>query len=122
MSGDGKWGGGAGDDLLDFLMFLEVTKNDKEDKDNKGQGCYIATCVYGSYDCPEVWVLRRFRDRVLKSCLPGRALVRFYYAVSPALVRRFGRGARFRRFWRSVLDGAVARLRKSGFSDLPYRD
>ena len=24
-------------------------------------GCYIATCVYGSYDCPEVWTLRRFR-------------------------------------------------------------
>lgn len=24
-------------------------------------GCYIATCVYGSYDCPQVWILRRFR-------------------------------------------------------------
>lgn len=21
-------------------------------------GCYIATCVYGSYDCPQVWTLR----------------------------------------------------------------
>lgn len=21
-------------------------------------GCYVATCVYGSYDCPEVWTLR----------------------------------------------------------------
>lgn len=26
------------------------------------KGCYVATCVYGSYDCPEVWTLRRFRD------------------------------------------------------------
>ena len=25
-------------------------------------GCYIATCVYGSYDCPQVQTLRRFRD------------------------------------------------------------
>ena len=28
-------------------------------------GCYVATSVYGSYDCPEVWTLRRFRDEVL---------------------------------------------------------
>ena len=29
------------------------------------QGCYVATCVYGSYDCPQVWTLRRFRDNTL---------------------------------------------------------
>ena len=53
-------------------------------------GCYIATAVYGSYDCPEVWTLRRFRDEVLaKNCF-GRAFIRFYYALSPWLVRRFG--------------------------------
>ena len=23
-------------------------------------GCYIATAVYGSYDCPQVWTLQRF--------------------------------------------------------------
>ena len=28
-------------------------------------GCYVATAVYGSYDCPEIWTLRRFRDKVL---------------------------------------------------------
>ena len=32
----------------------------------KKQGCYVATCVYGSYDCPEVWILRRFRDESLE--------------------------------------------------------
>lgn len=29
----------------------------------KSKACYIATSVYGSYDCPEVWTLRRFRDK-----------------------------------------------------------
>ncbi|BCN30374.1 hypothetical protein bsdtb5_16690 [Anaeromicropila herbilytica] len=24
--------------------------------------CYIVTAVYGSYDYPQVWTLRRFRD------------------------------------------------------------
>ena len=28
-------------------------------------GCYVATAVYGSYDCPEVWTLRRYRDYTL---------------------------------------------------------
>ena len=26
---------------------------------SSGRGCYVATAVYGSYDCPEVWTLRR---------------------------------------------------------------
>ena len=40
------------------------------------EGCYIATCVYGSYDCPQVRTLRRFRDEVLKQSAPGRAFVK----------------------------------------------
>ena len=36
-------------------------------------GCYVATCVYGSYDCPQVWTLRRFRDDTLGSTWYGRA-------------------------------------------------
>ena len=31
------------------------------------RGCYVATAVYGSYDCPEVWTLRRYRDDTLYS-------------------------------------------------------
>ena len=85
-------------------------------------GCYIATCVYGSYDCPPVWTLRRFRDGTLRSNAVGRAFIRIYYAVSPRLVRRFGKVGWFRMFWRVVLDRMVAGLRKKGVSSAPYRD
>lgn len=51
-------------------------------------GCYIATAVYGSYEAPEVLVLRRFRDQQLSSTSAGRAFIRFYYVVSPHLVRQ----------------------------------
>lgn len=27
--------------------------------------CYVATAVYGSYDCPQVWILERYRDYTL---------------------------------------------------------
>ncbi len=86
------------------------------------QGCYVATCVYGSYDCPEVWTLRRFRDNTLAKSTGGRAFIRAYYAVSPALVRRFGRTAWIRRSWKSALDKLVRRLRANGVEDTPYCD
>ena len=89
---------------------------------SKKKGCYIATAVYGSYDCPEVWTLRRFRDGVLAKSAPGRAFIRTYYALSPGLVRRFGDSPRFRRFWRARLDALTARLRAKGVESTPYED
>lgn len=88
----------------------------------KKQGCYIATCVYGSYDCPQVWILRRYRDEILKKSVPGRCFVAVYYAISPTLVHVLGRNVKVREVWRGMLDGIVRRLRNRGFSDEPYLD
>ena len=77
---------------------------------HKPEGCYIATCVYGSYDCPQVRTLRAFRDAVLRRTWYGRAFVRAYYAVSPTLVKRFGSAPWFRRLCKAPLDRLVARL------------
>ncbi len=85
-------------------------------------GCYIATCVYSSYDCPQVWVLRRFRDEMLKRTAPGRAFVRCYYAVSLTLVRWFGETTLFHLFWRKALDRLVGRLKEKGVADTRYED
>lgn len=74
------------------------------------EGCYIATCVYGSYDCPQVMVLRRFRDDTLKTYVAGRAFVKAYYAVSPKMVKLFGHTKGFQKFWRKTLDRLVSRL------------
>lgn len=87
---------------------------------DNNEGCYIATCVYGSYDCPEVWTLRRFRDDVLKKSVFGRAFVKTYYATSPTAVRLFGEKAMFRRFWKTHLDRFVVYLSKKGIDSSPY--
>jgi hypothetical protein len=53
----------------------------------KKEGCYIATACYGSYDSPEVIVLRVFRDDILMKSKSGKIFIKIYYKVSPILVR-----------------------------------
>ena len=85
-------------------------------------GCYVATCIYGSYDCPQVWTLRRYRDNTLASTWYGRAFVKIYYAVSPTLVAWFGHTEWFKNLWRNKLDKMVASLQKDGVENTPYQD
>lgn len=89
---------------------------------NSNDGCYVATAVYGSYDCPQVWTLRRFRDNTLASTWYGRAFIRTYYAISPTLVKWFGHTAWFKNMWRGKLDKMVDALQKQGVESTPYQD
>lgn len=85
-------------------------------------GCYVATCVYGSYDCPEVWTLRRFRDYTLDATWYGRLFIKCYYAVSPTIVKWFGETRWFKCFWKSKLDKMVRSLNSKGVANTEYRD
>lgn len=89
--------------------------------DKKG-GCYVATCVYGSYDCPQVWTLRRFRDNTLGTTWYGRLFIRTYYAVSPTIVKWFGKTDWFKKMWRGTLDRMVKELEANGVENTPYED
>lgn len=85
-------------------------------------GCYVATCVYGSYDCPQVWTLRRYRDNTLGSTWYGRAFIRTYYAISPTLVKWFGKTKWFKKMWKGKLDRMVKKLQDNGVESTPYDD
>ncbi len=88
----------------------------------KKSGCYVATCVYGSYDCPEVWTLRRYRDYTLAETWYGRAFIHIYYAISPTLVKWFGETKWFKNFFKPKLDKMVDKLNANGVEDTPYND
>lgn len=85
-------------------------------------GCYVATAVYGSYDCPEVWTLRRFRDFTLAESWYGRAFIKTYYAISPTLVKWFGESAWFKNLLHNPLDNLVNKLQQKGIESTPYKD
>ena len=85
-------------------------------------GCYVATAVYGSYNCPQVWTLRRYRDYGLTETWYGRAFIKTYYAISPTLVKWFGDTTWFKRMWRGRLDALVKKCRAKGYEDKPYKD
>lgn len=100
----------------------QTAKANSSSTPQQSGGCYVATAVYGSYDCPEVWTLRRFRDYSLAETWYGRLFILFYYAISPTLVRIFGNCKWFKNLWKPILDRMAKKLRCSGFADTPYND
>lgn len=90
--------------------------------DTEPEYCYIATCVYGSYDCPEVWTLRRFRDYYLYKHFLGKLFIKFYYTTSPTLVKLFGKTTWFKSLGKKSLDKFVKRLNEKGYDNSKYSD
>lgn len=99
-----------------------VGKNYQEKIETAKKGCYVATAVYGSYDCPQVWTLRRYRDYTLAETWYGRAFIKTYYAISPTLVKWFGHTNWFKNMWKGKLDRMVAKLQANGVESTPYED
>lgn len=102
----------------------EVSKTEpiKNNQAKKKKGCYIATCVYGSYDCPPVWTLRRYRDTVMANSVIGRIFIFLYYLLSPTVVKLFGKKQWFVKPVEFILNKIVLKLERKGFSGLPYSD
>ena len=88
----------------------------------KKSGCYIATAIYGSYDCPQVWTLRRYRDNILAKTWYGRLFIQIYYFISPTFVRLFGHTKWFNNLGKNRLDNMVIILNSKGISDESYDD
>ncbi|MBQ7265581.1 MAG: hypothetical protein IJS61_05730 [Firmicutes bacterium] len=89
---------------------------------NNSSGCYVATAVYGSYDCPQVWTLRRYRDNILATKWYGRIFIHTYYAISPKIVKLFGSKKCFKNIFKPKLDKFVLALNKKGIQNTPYND
>lgn len=99
-----------------------ILQENRKDEATQSEGCYIATAVYQSYDCPEVWTLRRFRDNVLRKTKTGCEIVNIYYKISPKLVEKFSDKRWFTHFWKKLLDCVVEILQLCGMDNTRYED
>jgi len=102
--------------ISDHVNFLESLNNPSQSNSkNSGSaksGCYIATAVYGSYDCEQVMVLREFRDNVLLKKSWGRIFVKMYYSISPKLVKYIRKDSKLEQNIRSGLDFLITKVNK----------
>ena len=70
-----------------YAQYDTSVSNDTKSPYVSREGCYIATAVYGGYDEPQVLILRKYRDEVLKQTAFGRLFVKIYYAISPSMAQ-----------------------------------
>lgn len=110
------------DSIVQKNGYAQPTRNSSGTSSSSQNGCYIATCVYGSYDCPEVWTLRRFRDYTLDTTWYGRLFIKVYYATSPTVVKIFGDTKWFKNVWKKRLDKMVSKLNNNGVLNTKYSD
>ena len=100
--------------ISEQLEFIESVRNgayDTTDSDGNS-GCYIATAVYGSYECDEVFELRKFRDDYLSKSAIGRGVIKLYYKVSPGMAKRLTYDSSISSFIRKVLNCFVRCIQK----------
>ena len=69
--------------------------------------CFVATAAYGTPMADEIGVLRRFRDRHLRSNAVGEALVDTYYQVGPSMAEWVSGSESRREVVRAVLQPIV---------------
>ncbi len=87
------------------------TTSSSSSSSSNSSGCYIATMVYGSYDAPEVLVLRDFRDRILLKSQIGKMFVNTYYKYSPKFVELTKDIKIVHTIFRNILDGFIELLK-----------
>ena len=86
-------------------------ENGISSKRTPSEGCFIATACYGDYDAPEVLVLRKYRDKVLKSSLIGKIFIKTYYTISPPFAKVLSKSDSLRNVIRkNLLQPLIQRL------------
>lgn len=87
-------------------------ESDDQDKDHLGRSpeCFVATAVYQDGQHPDVWLLRWYRDAVLRRSIIGRLAIVIYWRIGPVLARWTQSRPRTRTLVRSFIAWIVRRI------------
>jgi len=98
-------------EIKEHSDFIEAVKRGDYDKQiNNKRGCYIATAIYGSYVCDEVFALRKFRDEYLSKFVLGRWFIHLYYIVSPYLAKNISHSSKISKLLRGLVNKIVRQM------------
>lgn len=66
---------------------LDQAESEQDDESEllANPDCFVASAAYRSPNHPDVWLLRWYRDEVLRHRFVGRAFIRAYWILGPAL-------------------------------------
>ena len=70
---------------------------------SNSSGCFIATAVYGTPMCPEIDILRKFRDTKLLDNIFGETFVKCYYKTSPPIADIISKTEDLRKMIRTLM-------------------
>lgn len=76
-----------------------------------GATCFVASAAYGEPNHPDVILLRRFRDEILRNSSTGRRFIAWYWQTGPKLARMIIWSPTLRRATRSVLKPIIGIVR-----------
>ena len=99
------------DECLNYSTLKIIEAVTKERPTGNVDACFVATAAYGSVLEQDVDMLRRFRDRYLRSHATGEILVTGYYTFGPALARMIAPSDTLRRAARASLAPLVDAVR-----------
>ena len=93
------------------LEYIKDARNGVYDQKTNGKsGCYIATAIYGNYECTEVFLLRKYRDDYLNKRFFGKIFIKIYYQLSPHLIKYIKPNSFISRKIKKYLDNKVEKI------------
>lgn len=72
-----------------FILTHVIKKLDYENINKLDSRCYIATACYSKLESVEITTFRNWRDNSIAKYNLGRLAIRFYYLLSPLLIKYF---------------------------------
>lgn len=96
--------------VLEAIRNKAARSGASSNSSNSSGGCFIATAVYGSYDSPQVLILRKFRDDHLQPSIRGRFMIRLYYFISPPIANHIVAYPKLVLATKTLLDAIVRRV------------
>lgn len=87
-----------------------ISEDDEDDdgREDVQADCFVATVVYADGEHTDVWLLRWYRDVILRKSLLGRMLIVIYWTVGPWLAERVSGNLRMTKAFRWMISRIVS--------------